>query len=261
MSVHTAVGLVVVLAGAFALRPNRAPASWYAHSGAGEARRPQPDGAGARAPLRRRRAGAGGHLPGLLRRALRPVAHVVVAVAAMIQALIFRAVGAVREHESDPGRARAREAQRTCERFTIAHRARRPSGSSNPTRAGKPHLREQALARAHRPDGGRRRWPGASAIHPDDQRAGSSPQWRAAADRRRRLGCRVPLTCARTATCAGWPATRAPSTTRPAPSPASWARCWTSPTGDSRRSAPASWSDRIAEAVSIIGPGRAPTCT
>ena len=37
MSAHTAVGLVVVLVGAFALRPHTPPAAWYAAPGAGEA--------------------------------------------------------------------------------------------------------------------------------------------------------------------------------------------------------------------------------
>ena len=39
MSAHTAVGLIFVLIGAFALRPHAPPAAWYASSGPGEAAR------------------------------------------------------------------------------------------------------------------------------------------------------------------------------------------------------------------------------
>jgi diguanylate cyclase (GGDEF)-like protein/PAS domain S-box-containing protein len=176
MSAHTALGLVVVLAGTFALRPHTPPAAWYARSGAGEAAARSlmvpalvlPFAAGALAQ-------AGASL-GLYSEQF-GLSLVVVAVAAINQGLIYRAVSAVREHEAIRVAAE-RESAKNVERFTTLTREA-PVGIFETDQEGKRTFvnerwleitgltEAQALA-------------GVSPVHPDE-RSWVGPQWRAAA--------------------------------------------------------------------------------
>jgi PAS domain S-box-containing protein len=122
MSVHTAVGLVVVLVGQCALRPEIPPASWYAGSGVGEAaaRRLMAPGlvlpflAGALAQLG---AGLGLYTDRFA------MSLVIVLFAATIQGLTFLAVRTVRRHAA-VREALERVGRKQMQRFTtLAGRA------------------------------------------------------------------------------------------------------------------------------------------
>jgi diguanylate cyclase (GGDEF)-like protein/PAS domain S-box-containing protein len=158
MSVHTAAGLVIVLVGAFALRPRAAPGSWYARSGGGEVAARHLMGpslvlpfvlgglvqAGASLDLYSERFG---------------LSLMVVAVAALIQGLIYLAVDAVGEHES--------ASRMNLQRFTTLTREA-PVGIFETDAAGRPTFvndrwveitgitPEEAIM-------------GRSALHPDDR--------------------------------------------------------------------------------------------
>jgi diguanylate cyclase (GGDEF)-like protein/PAS domain S-box-containing protein len=116
MSLHTAIGLAIVLTGVFALRPHAPPASWFAYQGAGEkaARRLMapalllPFAAGALAQ-------AGASL-GIYSERF-GMSLLVVLATALIQGLIFLAVRTVREHEAIEA-ALERENRENIRRFT-----------------------------------------------------------------------------------------------------------------------------------------------
>ncbi|MBA3260922.1 MAG: PAS domain S-box protein [Thermoleophilaceae bacterium] len=175
MSLNTAFGLVVVLTGVFALRPEMPPAAWFAHSGGGEAAARRlmgpalilPFAAGALVQV-----GANGGLYGQRF----GLSIMVVVVAALIQGLIFSAVGAVREHEAIQA-VLERESRKNVQRFTTLT-SQAPVGIFETDPNGKliflnEHWTQitglseaQALA-------------GRSAVHPDD-RERVQRDWRAA---------------------------------------------------------------------------------
>jgi diguanylate cyclase (GGDEF)-like protein/PAS domain S-box-containing protein len=178
MSLPTAFGLVVVLVGVFALRPTTPPASWYAFDGGGEAaaRSLMPPAlvlpflAGALV-----QAGVSLDLYG----ADFGLSVMVVAVAAVIQGLIYMAVGAVRGHEAIRA-ALERESRKNVQRFTTLTREA-PVGIFETDPSGRATFvnqrwveiagisAEEALA-------------GRTAVHPDD-RDWVQSGWREAAAR------------------------------------------------------------------------------
>ena len=176
MSVHTAIGLVIVLVGLFGLRPHSPPASWYARRGPGEAAARRlmvpalvlPFVAGALAQ-------AGASL-GLYTDNF-GVSLLIVMFAATIQGLIFLAVGTVRRHDAIR-EALERESRKNVERFTTLTREA-PVGIFETDAQGKTSFvndrwveisgisRDEALA-------------GRSALHPED-RDWVRPAWSEAA--------------------------------------------------------------------------------
>ena len=135
MSVHTAAGSVVVLIGVFALRPDAPPACWFARTGGGET-------------AARRLMGPALVLPFLAGGLVQAGASfgfygerfalsiMVVVVAALVQALIYGAVGAVREYEAIDA-ALQRESRHNFERFATLTREA-PIGIFETDSEGKP---------------------------------------------------------------------------------------------------------------------------
>ena len=178
MSLHTAIGLVVVLAGAFALRPEAPPASWFADEGAGEAAARRLMGPALLLPFAAGGLAQGGASLGLYDERF-GMSLLVVLAAALIQGLIYFAVGAVREHEAIEA-ALERESRENVRRFaTLASRAPVAIFETDPT--GTPvFLNERwseisGMSRAEALSGDL-----IDAVHPDD-RDWVRRDWRTAA--------------------------------------------------------------------------------
>jgi hypothetical protein len=128
MSVHTAAGLVVLVAGAFALRPEAPPASWFAGRAAGDAAARRLMLPALVFPFLAGALTQAGASVGLYSERF-GLALLVVLFAAAFQAMIFLAVRTVRGHE--------RERQEQVERFrTLASRV--PVGIFEIDRTGRP---------------------------------------------------------------------------------------------------------------------------
>jgi diguanylate cyclase (GGDEF)-like protein/PAS domain S-box-containing protein len=177
MSVHTAVGLIFVLVGTFALRPQAPPAAWYASSGPGEAAARSLMVPGLVVPFAAAALAQAGASAGLYSDRF-ALSVMVVMVAALIQAMILRAVHAVREH--DAARARLEhENLQNIQRFAALTREA-PVGIFETDAEGRPTFVNEhwvELAGISAPD----TYAGRSAVHPDD-RDWVRAQWRAASE-------------------------------------------------------------------------------
>jgi diguanylate cyclase (GGDEF)-like protein/PAS domain S-box-containing protein len=178
MSVSTAIGLVVVLTGGLALRPQAPPASWYARSGAGEAAARRLMVPALVIPFLAGALAQGGASLGLYSDRF-AMSLLIVLFAATIQGLIFLAVQVVRRHEAIR-EALESESRKNVERFTMLTREA-PVGIFETDAEGRPVFVNQ-------------RWEeitgisaeealkGRSAIHPEDSHW-VRPAWEEAAAR------------------------------------------------------------------------------
>jgi PAS domain S-box-containing protein len=176
MSLHTATGLVVVLAGVFALRPEIPPAAWFAHSGGGEAAARRLMGPALVLPFAAGGLIQAGASAGLYGERF-GLSVMVVVVAALIQGLIFVAVSAVREHEAIQA-GLERESRKNVERFT-ALTSQAPVGIFETDASGQLiFFNERWLEITGLTES--QTLAGVSAIHPDD-RERVQEDWRTAA--------------------------------------------------------------------------------
>jgi diguanylate cyclase (GGDEF)-like protein/PAS domain S-box-containing protein len=179
MSVVTTVGLSIVIVGAFALRPDTPPASWYARHGGGEAAARQLMLPALIVPF-----AVAALLAGLARAdaisGRFALAVFVVLIAAFIQWLIDRAVTAVRAHER-VAEAVERERRETVRRFTtLASRA--PVGIFETDAAGRTiFVSERWSEISGIPRAAALAGQGRAAVHPDD-RERVNRDWRRAAE-------------------------------------------------------------------------------
>ena len=177
MSAHTAVGLIFVLIGAFALRPHAPPAAWYASSGPGEAAARSLMVPGLVVPFVAAALAQAGASAGLYSERF-ALSVMVVVVAALIQAMILGAVRAVGGH--DDARARLeRENLQNIQRYATLTREA-PVGIFETDAEGRPMFVNEAwvgLAGISAQDA----YAGRSAIHPDD-RDRVRAEWRDASE-------------------------------------------------------------------------------
>jgi diguanylate cyclase (GGDEF)-like protein/PAS domain S-box-containing protein len=145
MSVHTALGLVVLLSGVFALRPERAPASWFAGTGAGDAVARRLMIPALVVPFLAGALAQGGASLDLYSERF-GLALLVVVFAAALQALIVVAVRTVRERERERRAAEERTArvvERIAEAVCIVDADGRILHVNDPARAILDDLRER----------------------------------------------------------------------------------------------------------------------
>jgi diguanylate cyclase (GGDEF)-like protein/PAS domain S-box-containing protein len=176
MSLHTAVGLVIVLVGVFALRPHAPPASWYADSGGGEAAARRLMAPALVLPVLAGALIQGGIGLGWYGERF-ALSMMVVVVTAMIQALIYGAVGAVREHEAIREELE-RESRKNVRRFTTLT-SQAPVGIfETDAHGGAIFVNRRWGEITGRSDAAMSAWK--TAVHPDD-RGWVQAEWGAAA--------------------------------------------------------------------------------